>query len=191
MGESDKNKHMGLLFQVNFSFQGHAFQCLFSQETDGMAGSMSVGYRAVILNEDNVDAVEFLNMFLTSIGDGLLPPLPITLPSLDSFMVEYEETDKPAAVGEKAQALQHMGLTKIHMGVGSGGQGRKPLVNLDFYLRNKTLAFLLKFAMPIQLSKIPLAEDVFQEKDGISKITIAWIQGKKGEDTQRQQPIRK
>lgn len=178
MDESDKNQHMGLLFQAGFSFQGHSFQCLFSRETDGTDEDRNVRYKAVILNEDHVDAREFLDMFLTSAGAGTLPSLPVTLPSLDAFMVLHEEKEKPAAGQGTAEISQDTGLTRIHIGLGSGG---RPLGNLDFCLRNKRLAFLLKLAAPIQLSKIPLAEEIFKEEDGISKIIIAWIQGKEGE----------
>lgn len=184
MSSTNNNKHVGLLFQVEFSFQGHAFRCLFSREAD--TEKQVVRYQAVVLNEDKVSIEDFINMFLTSIGVGTIPSLPVQLPPLDSIMVVHEENGR---TGEKTNTVpktvtdkQTEGLTRIHINLSIGNE-KQSLGSLDFIIKNKKLAFLLGIALPIRFAGIPLAENVFQEQDGISQITIVWLQGTKTGDS--------
>lgn len=175
MGGTESNKHVGVMVQVNFTFQGACYSCMFIREAD--KEKETVSYKAVVLNEDKVTMDEFLNMFLTAIGAGALPALPVALPSLDVLAVEREEASNAAG----KQKIS--GSTKIYIGLSSGEEKQK-LGTLEFMLRNNKMAFLIRIIPAIRFSGIPLAEHVFKEQDGISDITVAWLQGKGTEESQ-------
>lgn len=185
MNDSDQHSHIGLLFQMEMMFQSCPFQCLITREAQKEGSNTSVCYKAVLLNKKKVSGDQFIGLLFEAfhVGQGIV--FPVELPSLNYLVVEQEkyiqkENDKISLEdqeGKVSKLISDARLTKVHIGL--GGVGRTDsLGTLDFWIKSKKIAFMVRIDPPICLSGIPLAENVFQETDGISGICLMWMQGK-------------